>query len=349
MTITIDKNPDITLTTNEIRELLKRPDNLLIDAGSDLGKLLFDVWSIGPVVLTRDSTVLEQSNYDELIKMLKSRTDLNGLWQVIHITSSLQGWVKHLAFEVLDYRTELRNVHSNLEAARKAYDAKMAVAPDGLSVEILKSNVIQCELARDNARDLYGELGDFPNYSLSIAAKVIIAWQRILAEVHVANEDDANDREQEACREEITRLASPVVMHFTSKPMPWEQHVLDWLFDHDNGALNDAGKNITLQRLLPAIAELGLMNPDVAAVFFRLQLTMLYVLKQWGMQTVGSMKCEIERIPGEFAVNYVEGAFFHLCRQGLVHRIMLDQTDNARRQIETRSPGTFVGDVYILW
>lgn len=61
-----------------------------------------DRWVLGAVFRTRDSSLLESSNADALIKHLESDPSLEDDWTVTGSNHFLVGWVDHLSFKLLD-------------------------------------------------------------------------------------------------------------------------------------------------------------------------------------------------------------------------------------------------------
>lgn len=81
-----------------IKQWLKRPDSFAYYGDLPIG----ETWSQGPVIRTRDSDLMEESNADALIKWLESKTELEDLWQIQNASHWAVGWVDHLSFRVLN-------------------------------------------------------------------------------------------------------------------------------------------------------------------------------------------------------------------------------------------------------
>lgn len=87
-------NPD----DPKIKAWLKRPADMAY-----YGELpLFETWTLGPTIETRDSDLLEVSNAAEIKRLLEDRTDLEGMWEITQLSHWAVGWVDHLAFRVLN-------------------------------------------------------------------------------------------------------------------------------------------------------------------------------------------------------------------------------------------------------
>lgn len=61
-----------------------------------------DQWVLGPVILHRDSGLLEQSNSRVLLRRLESLPEFEEVWEVHELGHWAVGWVKHLSFQLFD-------------------------------------------------------------------------------------------------------------------------------------------------------------------------------------------------------------------------------------------------------
>lgn len=75
-------------------------------------------WSVGPVLITRDSGVLEQVNRDALIEHLNEVHPDD--WKLCYADHWGCGWVEHLAFKAVDDEGEPSTI---LEVLEKWFDA----------------------------------------------------------------------------------------------------------------------------------------------------------------------------------------------------------------------------------
>ena len=84
-----------------VAQLLEHPRDCFIDsdhpAMKDPGH-----WCVGPVVFTRDSNLVENTNYIRLVEALDDCDDIKGDWEIHESSDWAVGWVKHLSFRVLD-------------------------------------------------------------------------------------------------------------------------------------------------------------------------------------------------------------------------------------------------------
>ena len=93
----LDANPDIT--KEEITKALKRPS--YFGYYGDIEEM-FHTWSLGPIILTRDSGILEVSNNNALMRHLSSDESLENDWTITHSSHWGPGWVDHLSFKAID-------------------------------------------------------------------------------------------------------------------------------------------------------------------------------------------------------------------------------------------------------
>jgi hypothetical protein len=89
----------IQISPDEIRDLLRPPDSFgYLGDNADM----FETWTLGPVIRTRDSDLLEQSNADALEKHLRSDPTLSEDWEITGCRHWAVGWVDHLSYRVID-------------------------------------------------------------------------------------------------------------------------------------------------------------------------------------------------------------------------------------------------------
>lgn len=86
------------LSPERIRELLTRPTSFAYFGDLPIG----DSWSLGPVILTRDSGPLDESNAATLKKELTSDPTLAEDWTITRASHWAVGWVEHLSFRVVE-------------------------------------------------------------------------------------------------------------------------------------------------------------------------------------------------------------------------------------------------------
>lgn len=91
-------DPKIEVTEDDVRKALKAPR----DFGSHGDDDLFVTWSLGPLMRHRDSSLLDESNADALIKHLESDPTLADDWCVKRCSHWAVGWVDHLSFRAVE-------------------------------------------------------------------------------------------------------------------------------------------------------------------------------------------------------------------------------------------------------
>jgi len=94
---------DVEITEDDIHKALKRPESF---GYSGYNKEMFETWALGPVIRTRDSGLLEQSNADALEDYLQSDPSLEDEWEITGANHWAVGWVDHLSFRVIDENGE---------------------------------------------------------------------------------------------------------------------------------------------------------------------------------------------------------------------------------------------------
>lgn len=90
------------LSESDVREALELPRDFGYSGDLDLG----NTWALGPVIRTRDSSLLEESNADALEAALAAATKAKEVesdsWEVTHSSHWAVGWVDHLSYQVID-------------------------------------------------------------------------------------------------------------------------------------------------------------------------------------------------------------------------------------------------------
>lgn len=87
-----------TPTADEIADALKRPRDFGYWGGNDQ---IFKTWSIGPVIRTRDSDILQESNADALERALEEAFPHSADYRVERFNHWAVGWVEHLSFRAV--------------------------------------------------------------------------------------------------------------------------------------------------------------------------------------------------------------------------------------------------------
>jgi len=95
----VDRLDRVDISPDEIREALDQPDSFGYSGDLDL----FETWSLGPVIRTRDSRLLDQSNADATEKHLtEDYPALAAEWEITTCNHWAVGWVDHLSFRAVD-------------------------------------------------------------------------------------------------------------------------------------------------------------------------------------------------------------------------------------------------------
>lgn len=84
-----------------LRQALERPGSFGL-MGHPKRDEMFRTWSLGPVVVHRDSPILDKANWEVLRKRLESDPSLADDWFVTHAGHWAVGWVDHLSFRAID-------------------------------------------------------------------------------------------------------------------------------------------------------------------------------------------------------------------------------------------------------
>jgi hypothetical protein len=90
-----------SITQDSVREALQPPADFAYEGSLPIG----ETWSLGPMILNRDSGPLEQSNAAAVRKTFESlfgpECEDNG-WEVTRCNHWAVGWVDHLSFRAID-------------------------------------------------------------------------------------------------------------------------------------------------------------------------------------------------------------------------------------------------------
>lgn len=94
-----DQIENTEFTQADVVKALKCPDSFAF-FGDD--EEMFTTWSLGPVIVHRDSGLLDQSNAASLRKLLASMPDLADDYRTTECNHWAVGWVNHLSYRVVD-------------------------------------------------------------------------------------------------------------------------------------------------------------------------------------------------------------------------------------------------------
>jgi len=129
----------------EIKELLKRPDSFGYHGDN---KEMFITWSVGPIIETRDSSLLEKSNAEALQKILEDRPEWEDQWAIERFGHYGPGWVKHLTFKVTEDGKNKTDICNFLEETfRKLKDDYPVLDEDDFSKREYETAMKQIEEA----------------------------------------------------------------------------------------------------------------------------------------------------------------------------------------------------------
>jgi len=96
------KVPDVDIDPSEVEEALRLPDSFALDAEHPASRDP-EHWALGPVIVTRDSGLIDQSNRDALVAHLrKDYAALRKDWRVTTCSHWAVGWVEHLTFRAVN-------------------------------------------------------------------------------------------------------------------------------------------------------------------------------------------------------------------------------------------------------
>lgn len=170
-----------------LREAVRRPGSFGLFREGPGGDQMFVTWSLGPVVLTRDSPILDEANWKVLRERLESDPSLADDYAITHAGHWAVGWVDHLSFRAIDpdgspsrmarilkdWNDELRNysiadedVYSEMqqECFEKHFDddARDAIRGAGLDEESLPKDWIDQLYTATSGEERCYHSGDCP-------------------------------------------------------------------------------------------------------------------------------------------------------------------------------------------
>ena len=87
--------------TERAHELLRREDGVAVFPGHPAHDDP-EHWAIGPIIETRDSSLIEKTNARALEAALRARPEFEDEWEVHRFGHWAVGWVHHLSLRVLD-------------------------------------------------------------------------------------------------------------------------------------------------------------------------------------------------------------------------------------------------------
>jgi hypothetical protein len=135
---------------DDIKQLLTLPDNCFVSPDHPAVKDP-EHWCLGPVLLTRDSDLVAEVNFDALQKELKEKGFLDdqdeGDYGFYRLNHWAVGWVEHLSFRVLDEKGEPTAIYKFLKEWEKKLDDYPLADEEELSRREYDAAIewIQCE------------------------------------------------------------------------------------------------------------------------------------------------------------------------------------------------------------
>jgi len=204
---------DLERADYDIEKVLGRPSNYM--HGDD--KRTFVTWSIGPVVLTRDSEIIDQANYKVLVASLTAAEENGDIekesYSLNRASHWAVGWVEHLSFlaraESGEHHVVLGKNHDKDE--RFAYSVLATDADD--AIDAVKAGPLA------GCKDyLIVGVGTGSDFKVSIpvtdvprmtrVGRWVHAWLGMLQEYPVASDDVFYEMETEASYEAVKDMVS---------------------------------------------------------------------------------------------------------------------------------------------
>jgi hypothetical protein len=96
----ITHDPQVEITSEELTKALKRPSDFGYFGENEDG--MFSTWALGPVIVHRESGLVDQSNAKALLKFLEEDPTLADEWRITDSSHWAVGWVHHLSYRAVD-------------------------------------------------------------------------------------------------------------------------------------------------------------------------------------------------------------------------------------------------------
>ncbi len=111
-----------------------------LQAPSDFGyygdrEEMFETWTLGPVIETRDSEIREKANASAIKKMLKADPSLEKDWEITSCKHWAVGWVEQISFRVVDEEDKLTRISRIIKGIFDSLEEN-PVIDDGLYSEM---------------------------------------------------------------------------------------------------------------------------------------------------------------------------------------------------------------------
>lgn len=81
------------------KKALTPPDSFAYFGGDDE---MFATWSLGPMIESRDSPIIDKANAQSIKDTLREDASLSEDWRITECSHWAVGWVNHLSFRVID-------------------------------------------------------------------------------------------------------------------------------------------------------------------------------------------------------------------------------------------------------
>jgi len=254
-----DKNVDIT--EKDIKEALKEPSNFAYFKSRGEEKM-FDTWALGPVIRTRDSECIQQSNARVLIKKLESDPTLKDDWRITGCSHWACGWVDHLSFRAVeDVDPEIVKQIEVLDRLIETLESTSSSDDRAMETIVLESqSTVWNELHSlvTQVRERREALAETPRKPTRIF-RFIKGWFDGLRDYGIADDADCSELAEELSLKHLPYICRNLLID--NPPEDWASQLYT--------ALIEDGNNSTIEELYPSeeevrplLKELGLLKAD---------------------------------------------------------------------------------------
>ena len=231
---------------------------------------MFNTWSIGPVVKTRDSGNLMASNTEVLLERLKGYEDD---WEVISCSHWACGWVEHLTFRAREEPQDMSEIDRRLAEIEQGLvtQAQRRIEYEGHGTVDKQSTdewaaVFQ---AREEAllaeqRALLSEKHRL-EFVPTTVCRIVCEWDHQIEDQTVLDEDDLCKREFESTLENLESIAQNLRDNL---PQGWVYELHRWLSHHYPSAMSGHdfdGAWPDCEVVQEGLAALGYLEEDADA------------------------------------------------------------------------------------
>lgn len=206
------------VTEKEIEDALKPPDSFAYFGKNDG---MFECWSLGPCIATRDSGNLQEINLEVLLGRLKGYEDD---WKIVRASHWACGWAEHLSFRARELpgdTTEIADRIAELdqEFVRQAERINDGDGPDNPEWRD-RENRLQAEM-----KNLLRQKAKL-EYQPTMVCRIIFEWVKECHEHVCLDESELSDRELQATIENLQQIARDVR---DDAPEGWEYELHRWI------------------------------------------------------------------------------------------------------------------------